>query len=114
MRPARPILFLAAVAWGITTGAAEVADWSLHDGDRVVLIGDAFLEREGDLGIIEAALVASHPQARLTVRNLGWTGDTVWAESRGVFDPPSAGYARLLTLVKELRPTVVILAYGRN
>ena len=58
--------------------------------------------------------MATHPGAHLTFRNLGWSGDTVWAESRGVFDAPSAGYARLLDLVRGLEFTVVIVAYGRN
>jgi lysophospholipase L1-like esterase len=86
----------------------------LCDGDRIVLLGDTFVEREGDRGFIEAAIVASHPDAALTIRNLGWSGDTVWAESRGVFDPAAKGYERMLALVKELAPTVVVIAYGRN
>lgn len=86
----------------------------LKDGDRVVLLGDTFVEREGDQGFIETALLATHPAASLTIRNLGWSGDTVWAESRGVFDPPAKGYARMLDLVKELSPTVIVVAYGRN
>jgi len=94
--------------------AAEPASWELRDGDRVVLLGDTFIEREGQRGFIEAALVAAHPEARLTFRNLGWSGDTVWTESRGVFDPPAKGYERTLSLVKELAPTVVVIAYGRN
>lgn len=114
MPSGRPLLLLAAMIWAATSAAAEPPAWTLRDGDRVVLLGDAFVEREGELGIVESALVAAHPQARLTIRNLGWTGDTVWAESRGVFDAPSAGYARLLTLVKELRPTILFVAYGRN
>jgi len=113
MLPARSFLLLAALGWAATAAAAPPG-WSLRDGDRVVLLGDAFVERDGELGIIESALVAGHPRHRLSFRNLGWTGDTVWAESRGVFDPPSAGYARMLTLVKELHPTVLVVAYGRN
>ena len=58
--------------------------------------------------------MAAYPQATLSFRNLGWSGDTVWAESRGVFDTPAEGYARMLALVGELRPTVIFLAYGRN
>ena len=88
--------------------------WSLRDGDRVVFLGDTFVEREGDRGFIETALVAAHPEASLTFRNLGWSGDTVWAESRGVFDMPAKGYERMLALVRELKPTIVFVAYGRN
>lgn len=111
-------LFLA-VAMGPWFGlaAAEPAGrprFELQTGDRVVLLGDAIIEREGERGAIETGLVATHPGAQLTFRNLGWSGDTVWAESRGVFDAPSAGYARLLDLVRGLEPTVVIVAYGRN
>jgi lysophospholipase L1-like esterase len=58
--------------------------------------------------------VAAHPEASLTFRNLGWSGDTVWAESRGVFDQPAKGYERMLSLVRELKPTIVFVAYGRN
>jgi lysophospholipase L1-like esterase len=88
--------------------------WSLRDGDRVVFLGDTFFERDGALGIVEAALVASHPESRITVRNLGWSGDTVWAESRGVFDPPAKGYERMIALLRTLEPTLVFVAYGRN
>jgi len=105
-----------AAAQAVTSSTAAVpsGSWTLRDGDRVVLLGDAFVEREGDRGFIETALVAAHPEASLTVRNLGWSGDTVWAESRGVFDQPAKGYARMLTLVKDLAPSVVFVAYGRN
>jgi lysophospholipase L1-like esterase len=111
------LLLLAACLAAASTGAAcgaEPATWSLLTGDRVVLLGDTVIEREGEHGAIETALVATHPGAALTIRNLGWSGDTVWADSRGVFDAPSAGYTRLLALVRELRPTVVLVAYGRN
>lgn len=93
---------------------SQPAAWSLDDGDRVVFLGDTFVEREGDRGFIETALVAMHPAASLTCRNLGWSGDTVWAESRGVFDQPEKGYARMLSLVRDIKPTIIFVAYGRN
>jgi lysophospholipase L1-like esterase len=99
---------------GQTTSRPADGSWSLRDGDRVVFLGDTFVEREGDRGFIETALVAAHPEASLTFRNLGWSGDTVWAESRGVFDQPAKGYERMLALVRELKPTIVFVAYGRN
>lgn len=88
--------------------------FDLRAGDRIVLLGDTVMEREGERGAIETALVATHPGADFTIRNLGWSGDTVWAESRGVFDAPSAGYARMLEVVHGLEPSVVVVAYGRN
>jgi lysophospholipase L1-like esterase len=99
---------------GSAGSSSAGASWSLRDGDRVVFLGDTFVEREGDRGFIETALVAAHQEASLTFRNLGWSGDTVWAESRGVFDQPAKGYERMLALVRELKPTILFVAYGRN
>ncbi len=101
------------VAWGDRAAQADPPS-ILQDGDRVVLLGEGFIEREGQQGIIETALTIAHPDARLEFRNLGWNGDTVWAESRGVFDSPAEGYRRMLTLVRELEPSVIVVAYGRN
>lgn len=96
------------------TPARPAAPESLRDGDRVVFLGDTFFEREGQRGFIEAALAVAHPAAALRFRNLGWSGDTVWADSRGVFDAAAKGYGRMLALVGEIAPTVVFVAYGRN
>ena len=109
-----PVRAAAPEAPATAESRSSAATWSLRDGDRVVFLGDTFVEREGDRGFIETALVAAHPQASLTFRNLGWSGDTVWAESRGVFDQPAKGYTRMLELVRELKPTIVFVAYGRN
>jgi lysophospholipase L1-like esterase len=87
---------------------------SLANGDRVVWIGGTLVEREQVYGYWETMLTASFPDRKVTFRNLGWAGDTVWAESRGMFDPPEQGYARLLEMSKELKPTLIILAYGGN
>ena len=57
---------------------------------------------------------ASFPKANFTVRNLGWSGDTVWGEARAGFDPPAKGYERLISLTKELNPTVLLVSYGAN
>ena len=94
--------------------AGTAPKFELLDGDRVVLLGGTFIEREGQFGYLETALTTAWPDRRVTFRNLGWSGDTVWAESRGNFDPAQVGYKRMLELVAELKPTLIICAYGQN
>ncbi|MDA1162322.1 MAG: SGNH/GDSL hydrolase family protein [Planctomycetota bacterium] len=84
------------------------------DGDRVVLLGDTFFERAQRYGWLETALQRRFPNENLQFRNLGWSGDTVFAESRGIFDPPATGYARMLEQIRDLKPTVILLNYGGN
>ena len=85
----------------------------LADGERVVWLGGTLVEREQYSGHWEAALLRANPGKTLTVRNLGWSGDTVFGDARAGFDPPGKGYERLVNLARELRPTTVVLAYGQ-
>jgi lysophospholipase L1-like esterase len=94
--------------------ARAAEKFELRDGDRVVLLGSTLVEREQRYGHWEAALTARFPDRGIIFRNLGWSGDTVFAESRGVFDPPEKGFQRLVEGVKGLRPTVLMVAYGTN
>ena len=86
----------------------------LRDGDRFVLLGGTLIEREQYSGYWESALLRANPGKRLVVRNLGWSGDTVFGDARAGFDTPMQGYERLVALTKELKPTVIVLAYGQN
>lgn len=100
------------VALPLSTALAEPFD--LADGERVVLIGGTFAERAQQHDYIEAALTARFPGRKLVFRNLGWSGDTVWGESRAGFETRVEGYRRLVEHVRELAPTVVLVAYGAN
>lgn len=105
------------VGLGICLAAATAmaaSPFELRDGDRVAIVGGTFVEREAQFGWIETALTASLNDRKILFRNMGWSGDTVWSDSRGVFDTPEVGYQRLLDLIKEFKPTVVLLAYGQN
>lgn len=97
-----------------TRAADEDAQFQLLDGDRVVFLGDTLFERDGKYGCIETALSLAFPDRKLTFRNLGWSGDNVFARSRDFFDKKGDGYARLIAHVNRLKPTVMVLAYGGN
>lgn len=87
-------------------------DWG--ESERVVWIGNALVEREQRYGYWESALLAALPGKRLVVRNLGWSGDTVFGEARAGFDTPAKGFERLVSLTLELKPTIIFISYGNN
>lgn len=87
--------------------------FTFADGDRVVLIGGTLVEREQKYGDWELALTLLNKDRKVTFRNLGWSGDTVWGESRGSFDGQPKGFQKLVALTKELKPTVIVLCYGQ-
>jgi lysophospholipase L1-like esterase len=86
----------------------------LRDGDRVVLLGNAFIEREQSYGYWELMLTSQFPKRHVIFRNLGWSGDTVWGEARAGFGTAADGFRALVEHVGALKPTVIILGYGQN
>ena len=84
----------------------------MRDGDRVLLLGNTVIEREQRYGYWEAALTARCPDKKIVFRNLGWSGDTVFGDSRSYFGPPQEGRERLDKNITEFNPTVVFLSYG--
>ncbi len=112
MSPFLPACCLtAALGLGLTVPAPP---FQFQDGDRVVLIGSALVEREQYDGYWETALTSRHPDRRIIFRNLGWSGDTVGGDARAGFDTPAQGYQRLLDQVRTLHPTVLVVGYGAN
>jgi lysophospholipase L1-like esterase len=98
----------------ILVPAAPAADDLLvfQNGDRVVLLGGTLIEREQKFGYWETALTLKNAGKSVVFRNLGWSGDTVRCESRGSFGGQPEGFKKTLELVKELKPTVIIVCYG--
>jgi lysophospholipase L1-like esterase len=95
-----------------STALAATPPWDLKDGDRVVLVGDTFIEREQRYGYLETALTLANADKHVTFRNLGWSGDTVRGLSRAGFDPPEAGFRELIKQVTGSKPTVLVVGYG--
>ena len=110
----------------VVASAATVARGQLkprvvfHDAERIALIGNEFFERDQDQEYIESQLTTRFPDKDLTFRNLGYSGDTVWADARSLcagwqdFGPPEQGFKRLEGLVRQIKPTLIFLAYGMN
>lgn len=97
-----------------TPPAGYDAPLSLTNGDHVVLLGGTFFERAQLYGHLEAMLLAAGGASDVTFRNLGWSGDTVFAESRGIFDTPEQGFERLIEHIRAEEPTVILVCYGQN
>ena len=92
----------------------EQPKFELHDGDRVVLLGNTLIESDQRYGYFETALTARFPNRNIQFRNLGWSGDTVWGEARAQFGSVADGFKALREHVAALHPTVILVSYGTN
>src|SRR3954469_23360382 len=100
-------------------GRAAEPRLDLHSGDRVVFLGDAFIEGEQYQGWIELMLTSRFATEAVTFRNLGWSGDTPAGDSRlGLSllqagrEPADEGWKGLVQQLEDARPTVVFVGYG--
>jgi lysophospholipase L1-like esterase len=108
---------------------ALAADFPIHDGDRVVFLGDSITEQRLYTTYIEAYTLARYPTWKLTFRNVGWGGDTSWLRQRAHPDEETlfaAAEAPQQSMVENavkrglerdvlpLRPTVVTIDFGMN
>ncbi len=97
--------------WARAAAAPDAVDLRLRDSDRVVLIGNALIEAAQLNGHIEAQLTSRLADRRIIFRNLGWSGDTVFGESRvpgrtgAVFGTAEQGFQTLLRQVHDAQPT---------
>lgn len=96
----------------LSAAASFAAPFELKDGDRVLLLGDALLERENTYGHLETRMHEQFPNVRFSVRNLSWSGETPKGWSRASFDAPAKGWERLKENIATVKPTVAILGFG--
>ncbi|MDB6138935.1 MAG: Lysophospholipase [Verrucomicrobiaceae bacterium] len=92
--------------------AAQAKAFAFKNDDAVVLLGSTVIEREQHYGYFESWLQLAEPDKTLSVRNLGWSGDTVFGHARSYFGPPEEGIQRLTAHLEMLKPSVMILCYG--
>ncbi|ODS79315.1 MAG: hypothetical protein ABS46_15970 [Cytophagaceae bacterium SCN 52-12] len=84
----------------------------LKHQDRIVFLGSSLFENELANGYLEFALASRWPDRELTFRNLGWTGDNVFAEARSTFTTPPTPYQQLFQQIRSTKPNHVLIAYG--
>ncbi len=131
MKPAFKRSAIVALAGVATLLASEAlaADFLIHDGDRVVFLGDSITEQRLYTTYIEAYTLTRHPNWMLSFRNVGWGGDTSWlrqrfhpdektlfaadAESQQKMVEDSVGRG-LGRDVLPLKPTFVTVKFGMN
>lgn len=91
---------------------AQKSGFEFKDGDRLVLLGNTVIEREQRHASFEPLLTLALGEKKVSVRNLAWSGDTVFGHARSYFGPPKEGLERLEAHLELLKPTVVLLCYG--
>lgn len=99
---------------GLCTGLFAAEPPLFQSNDRVAFVGGTYVERDRHFGSLETVLqLAVGPEIKgLTFRNLGWSGDSVFSDSRSYFGPPQEGRQRLEKNLAEIHPGVVFLWYG--
>ena len=113
-----PTLLLAIASQLLTplsSSAQNTNALEFRDGDRVVMVGDTFIEREREHGLIEFLATTQFPDRHVTFRNLGWSGDTPQGQSRVGFDhskPAAEWFKQLTNSIAQLNPSVIFLGYG--
>lgn len=103
-----------AFAAPVIPAKARTAPFQFEDGDRVVFVGATFFERAQLSEHLEATLAGTLGGKKVTFRNLGWSADTAYADSRGIFDRPEVGYLRMVEHIRAEEPTVALICYGQN
>ncbi|HEV3026068.1 MAG TPA: hypothetical protein VG457_00765, partial [Planctomycetota bacterium] len=112
---ARLVFLGALVAIVLPSSAQEPAkpDSGFSEGTKtVVLLGNGLIEESQTSGYIETRLVRRFPDHRIDFRNLGWTGDTVWARARTNGYQNPSGLDRLKKQTAELKPDLIMVGYG--
>ncbi|MDB5305208.1 MAG: hypothetical protein JWM97_2757, partial [Phycisphaerales bacterium] len=118
MKPTASLLCVILSFTAATLRADEPPNLAFKNNDRVAFVGATFVEREPVAGYIETLFTAHSPAANITFRNLGYSGDTVTGEARGLcigwasFEAPDKAFERLRKLVAEYKPTVLVVNYG--
>lgn len=91
---------------------------ALPEEKRIVFLGDSITQGGGYIEIIEAALIAQHPESKFEIIPLGLSSETVSGLSEdghagGAFPRPDL-HERLDRALEKAKPQLVFACYGMN
>lgn len=100
----------------LAVAPVQAEPFAFKDNDRVALVGNTVIERAQRFGHVETLLnLSATAEAKgVTFRNIGWSGDSVFGDARSYFGAVKEGRDRLQRVVKEVKPTVLLVCYGTN
>lgn len=108
----RSLLALRIAPLAILLGFANVqsapAALTLEKQDRICIIGSGLADRMQHDGWLETVLHSAYPKHYLTIRNMGYTGDTVWSRPRNRGFPSQDQY------LKDIKADVIFIMFGYN
>ena len=108
LRAALVCAALASSAGFRSSTCVSAAPLELRPGDRISIVGNTLADRMQHHGWLETFLQARFPEHRLTIRNLGFSADTLTVRLRSAnFGTPDEWLARMKT-------TVVFAFFGYN
>ena len=82
--------------------------FELKANDRIVLIGNTLAERMQYFNHFETQLMTRHPDLQLSVRNLGWSGDTL------TLQPRPLNFLDASKQLTEQKADVILAFFGLN
>jgi lysophospholipase L1-like esterase len=109
-RRARRRLLVIAVPLLLTLAVSAAAEprLALQPRDRVMLVGNTLAERQQLFNHFETSLLTRVPELELTIRNLGWSGDTP------ALQPRPLNFGDAATHLTAQRADVILAFFGLN
>ncbi|MPZ17961.1 MAG: hypothetical protein GEV06_08625 [Luteitalea sp.] len=96
------------MASSIAGAQAQPHALELRKGDRIILLGNTQAERMQHFNYFETLLMTRFPELELTMRNLGWSADTITLQPRPLNFPAAP------THLEEQKADVILAFFGVN
>lgn len=93
---------------GSVSNGWSATEFKPGTGDRIVVLGGTFAERLQHSGYFETLLQIAYPRHRLSVRNMGWSGDTV------DLMPRPHEFGELEAHLERAQADAILLCFGAN